>query len=81
MLGFVGGNGTGSKTNDGASKSGHVGGLSNGSNSTVGSNTSYGKGTYLIFNVGDTLYIKELDSEEKVIAILSSFEIRMLINY
>ncbi|KAJ0623650.1 putative transcription factor WD40-like family [Helianthus annuus] len=65
MLGFVGGNGTGSKTNGGASKSGHVGGLSNGSSSTVGSNTSDGKGTYLIFNVGDTLYITEFNSEEK----------------
>ncbi|MFS7907394.1 hypothetical protein Hanom_Chr01g00070851 [Helianthus anomalus] len=65
MLGFVGGNGTGSKINGGASKSGHVGGLSNGSSSTIGSNTSDGKGTYLIFNVGDTLYITELNSEEK----------------
>ncbi|MFS8024013.1 putative WD40/YVTN repeat-like-containing domain superfamily [Helianthus anomalus] len=50
MLGFVGGNETGSKTNGGASKSGHVGD---------------GKGTYSIFNVGDTLYITELNSEEK----------------
>ncbi|KAI3683496.1 hypothetical protein L1987_84001 [Smallanthus sonchifolius] len=65
MLGFVGGNGAGSKANGGASKSSHVGGLSNGGNSTVGSNTSDGKGTYLIFNVGDTLYITELNSEEK----------------
>ncbi|KAJ9558965.1 hypothetical protein OSB04_013579, partial [Centaurea solstitialis] len=65
MLGFVGGNGTGSKANGGASKSTHVGGLNNGGNATGGSNTSDGKGTYLIFNVGDTLYITELNSEEK----------------
>lgn len=67
MLGFVGGNGTGSKANGGSSKSGHVGGLSNGGSSTIGLNTSDGKGTYLIFNVGDTLYITELNSDEKVI--------------
>ncbi|KAJ0817483.1 putative transcription factor WD40-like family [Helianthus annuus] len=65
MLGFVGGNGTGSKANGGASKSAHLGALSNGGTATIGSNTSDGKGTYLIFNVGDTLYITELNSEEK----------------
>ncbi|KAL8262970.1 hypothetical protein R6Q59_024319 [Mikania micrantha] len=63
MLGFVGGNG--SKANGGASKSAHVGGLSNGASLTVSSNASDGKGSYLIFNVGDTLYITELNSEEK----------------
>lgn len=72
MLGFVGGNGTSSKANGGTSKSSHVGGgLTNGvNNSTPGSNTPDGKGTFLIFNVGDTLYISELNSEEKVILIL-----------
>ncbi|XP_023733237.1 probable catabolite repression protein creC [Lactuca sativa] len=67
MLGFVGGNGTSSKANGGTSKSSHVGGgLTNGvNNSTPGSNTPDGKGTFLIFNVGDTLYISELNSEEK----------------
>ncbi|GKA53746.1 dystrophia myotonica WD repeat-containing protein-like protein isoform X2 [Tanacetum coccineum] len=65
MLGFVGGNGNGHKANGGTSKSSHAGGLSNGSSSTVGSNTSDGKGSYLIFNVGDTLYITDLTSEEK----------------
>ncbi|KAI7749425.1 hypothetical protein M8C21_000245, partial [Ambrosia artemisiifolia] len=65
MLGFVGGNGAGSKANGGASKSGHVSGLSNGGSPTIGSNTTDGKGTYLVFNVGDTLYITELNSEEK----------------
>ncbi|KAI7733089.1 hypothetical protein M8C21_033494 [Ambrosia artemisiifolia] len=65
MLGFVGGNGASSKANGGTSKSGHVGGLSNGGSSAVGSSTADGKGPYLIFNVGDTLYITELRSEEK----------------
>lgn len=74
MLGLVGGNGASSKANGGASKNGHVGGLSNGGNSTVGSNVSDGKGSYLIFNVGDTLYITQFNSEEKVIVILSSFD-------
>ncbi|KAL8204715.1 hypothetical protein R6Q57_010338 [Mikania cordata] len=63
MLGFIGGNG--SKANGGASKSAHVGGLSNGASSAVSSNTSDGKGSYLIFNVGDNLYIIALNSEEK----------------
>ncbi|PWA93128.1 catabolite repression protein creC [Artemisia annua] len=53
------------ETDGGTSKSSHVGGLSNGSSSTVGSNTSDGKGSYLIFNVGDTLYISDLTLEEK----------------
>nr|GFC78388.1 hypothetical protein [Tanacetum cinerariifolium] len=66
MLGFVGGNGNVHKANGGTSKSSHAGGLSNGSSSTVGSNTSDGKGSYLIFNVGDTLYITDLTSEEKL---------------
>ncbi|KVG98788.1 hypothetical protein Ccrd_026031, partial [Cynara cardunculus var. scolymus] len=49
----VGGNGTGSKAN--GSKSNHEGGLNNGGNSKGGSNTSD----------GDTLYVTELNSEEK----------------
>lgn len=65
MLGFVGGNGTNSKANGGTRKSSHVGGLTNGVNSRAGSNTPYGKGTFLIFNVGYTLYILELNSEVK----------------
>ncbi|KAM7496712.1 hypothetical protein LguiA_021126 [Lonicera macranthoides] len=62
VLSFVGGNGT-SKTNGGASRNGLTGGL-NGFNSAVNSNCD-GKGTYLIFNVGDTLYISELNSQDK----------------
>ena len=50
-----------------------MGGLSNCSSSTVGSNTYDGKGSYLIFNVGDTLYISDFTSEEKVIIISLNF--------
>nr|GEZ89855.1 probable catabolite repression protein CreC [Tanacetum cinerariifolium] len=64
MLGFMRGNRNGHKANGGISKSSHAGGLSNGSSSMVGLNTSDGKGSYLIFNVGDTLYIIDLTSKE-----------------
>uniref|UniRef100_A0A5B7AQK9 Uncharacterized protein n=1 Tax=Davidia involucrata TaxID=16924 RepID=A0A5B7AQK9_DAVIN len=61
-LSFVGGNGT-SKANGGTSRSGSLGGL-NGASSMVNSNFD-GKGTYLIFNVGDTLYISDFNSQDK----------------
>ncbi|PIA38561.1 hypothetical protein AQUCO_02700048v1 [Aquilegia coerulea] len=61
-LSFVGGNGT-SKTVVGSSKIGSLGGLSS-SNSLVNSNYD-GKGTYLIFNVGDTVFISDLNSHDK----------------
>lgn len=62
-LGFVGGNGS-NKVLAANSKSGSVGtfGLSN---SSTSSNYD-GKGTYLIFNVGDTLFISDLNSQDKV---------------
>lgn len=67
VLGFVGGNGTGSsKANGGGgSKNGSGGGLNGGSNSTVNSSNCDGKGTYLIFNVGDALFVSELNLQEK----------------
>ncbi|THF99317.1 hypothetical protein TEA_002696 [Camellia sinensis var. sinensis] len=55
-------NGT-SKANGGASRNGSMGGL-NGSNSMLNSNFD-GKGTYLLFNVGDTLYVGDLNSQDK----------------
>lgn len=61
-LSFVGGNGT-SKTAVGSSKIGSLGGLSS-STSMVNSNYD-GKGTYLIFNVGDTVFISDLNSQDK----------------
>lgn len=61
-LSFVGGNGT-SKAASGTSRTASVG-----SSSTINSlpiANFDGKGTYLIFNVGDTMYISDLNSQEK----------------
>ncbi|XP_058201159.1 uncharacterized protein LOC131315905 [Rhododendron vialii] len=64
-LSFVGGNGT-SKTNGGASRSSSpLGGL-NGTTSPMMINSNFdGKGTFLLFNVGDTLYVSDLNSQDK----------------
>ncbi|KAL6979315.1 hypothetical protein U1Q18_020979 [Sarracenia purpurea var. burkii] len=63
-LSFAGGNGTGtSKANGGGSRSGSLGGL-NGTNSMLNLNFD-GKGTFLLFNVGDTLYVSDLNSRDK----------------
>ncbi|XP_023521248.1 dystrophia myotonica WD repeat-containing protein-like isoform X2 [Cucurbita pepo subsp. pepo] len=61
-IGFAGGNGTGKAVN-GASRSGSLVG-SNGSHSILNPNYD-GKGTYLIFNVGDTIFIGDLNSPDK----------------
>ncbi|KAH7863573.1 hypothetical protein Vadar_019303 [Vaccinium darrowii] len=61
-LSFVGGNGT-SKANGGATRSGSLGGL-NGTSPMINSNFD-GKGTFLLFNVGDTLYVSDLNSQDK----------------
>ncbi|CAN4117051.1 unnamed protein product [Withania somnifera] len=62
-LSFVGGNG-GSKSIN--SMSGRVGsfGVSSSSNSLGNSNFD-GKGTYLVFNVGDAIFISDLNSRDK----------------
>lgn len=62
-IGFAGGNGTGKAVN-GTSRSGSLVG-SNGSHSILNPNYD-GKGTYLIFNVGDTIFIGDLNSPDKV---------------
>ena len=62
-LSFGGGNGT-SKAGNGTSRSGSLAG-SNGSHSMLNSNYD-GKGTYVIFNVGDSLFISDLNSQDKV---------------
>ncbi|CAH2041047.1 unnamed protein product [Thlaspi arvense] len=63
-LSFVGGGGP-SKTNGGAYRSSSFAGSNgSGSNSIINSNFD-GKGTYLIFNVGDTLYVSDLNSQDK----------------
>lgn len=61
-LSFSGGNG-GSKYSSGATRNGTVGTTSL---SNLNSNPNFdGKGTYLIFNVGDTIFISDLNSQDK----------------
>ncbi|KAH0637878.1 hypothetical protein KY289_037793 [Solanum tuberosum] len=62
-LGFVGGNGGGKSV---GGLSGRVGsfGVSSSSNS-VGNSNFDGKGTYLVFNVGDAIFISDLNSRDK----------------
>lgn len=62
-LSFVGGNG-GSKYGSTSSRNGSLG-ASSVSNSSNNLNFD-GKGTYLIFNVGDTIFISDLNSQDKV---------------
>ncbi|CAB4313095.1 unnamed protein product [Prunus armeniaca] len=61
-LSFVGGSGY-SKTSNGSSRSSHFGG-SNGTHYT-NSSSHCGKGFFLVFNVGDTVYISDLNSPDK----------------
>ncbi|KAL3327797.1 hypothetical protein AABB24_035456 [Solanum stoloniferum] len=62
-LSFVGGNGGGKSI---SGLSGRVGsfGVSSSSNS-VGNSNFDGKGTYLVFNVGDAIFISDLNSRDK----------------
>lgn len=61
-LGFGGGNG-GSKSISGSSR---IGSLGASSSSTSMTNTNFdGKGTYVIFNVGDAIFISDLNSQDK----------------
>lgn len=60
-LSFVGGNGGSKSVN--ASK---VGSLGASSSTSVSSTSNFdGKGTYLIFNVGDAIFISDLNSQDK----------------
>ncbi|XAR69079.1 hypothetical protein NMG60_11000538 [Bertholletia excelsa] len=61
-LSFVGGNG-GGKSVSGASRVGSLGASC--SNSWVGNSNFDGKGTYLVFNVGDAIFISDLNSQDK----------------
>ncbi|MBA0660799.1 hypothetical protein Goklo_012765 [Gossypium klotzschianum] len=61
-LGFAGGNG-GSKSISSTSRIGSLG-ASSSSNSITNMNFD-GKGTYLIFNVGDAIFISDLNSQDK----------------
>ncbi|KAH9607656.1 hypothetical protein KSS87_005992 [Heliosperma pusillum] len=61
-LSFVGGNGS-SKYASGTARNGSV---SASSTSNTNGNLNFdGKGTYLVFNVGDTLFISDLNSQDK----------------
>ncbi|KAF6173118.1 hypothetical protein GIB67_020710 [Kingdonia uniflora] len=63
---FVGGNGTSSKSSFTGSygRLGNTGAVSSTSGSPGISNYD-GKGTYLIFNVGDTVYVSDFNSQDK----------------
>ncbi|KAJ8899825.1 hypothetical protein K2173_019528 [Erythroxylum novogranatense] len=61
-LSFVGGNG-GSKSVSGTSRIGSLG-ASSSNNSIINTNFD-GKGAYLIFNVGDVIFISDLNSHDK----------------
>ncbi|GMP85079.1 hypothetical protein CsSME_00038379 [Camellia sinensis var. sinensis] len=63
-LSFVGGNG-GSKSVSGPSRVGSLG--ASNPYSLMGTSNFDGKGTYLVFNVGDTIYISDLNSQDKVV--------------
>ncbi|KAK8546321.1 hypothetical protein V6N13_067541 [Hibiscus sabdariffa] len=61
-LGFVGGNGGGKSV----SSTNRIGSLGGSSPSNSMANTNFdGKGTYLIFNVGDAIFISDLNSQDK----------------
>ncbi|RRT46331.1 hypothetical protein B296_00054526 [Ensete ventricosum] len=63
-LGFVGGNGA-SRTVSGSNRIGGSLGVSTGSGNSQAVANYDGKGTYLIFNSADTLFISDLNSQDK----------------
>lgn len=65
-LSFVGGNGA-NRVVSGSSKIGGSVGTSVGSSSSQPVANYDGKGTYLIFNTADTLFISDLNSQDKVL--------------
>ncbi|KAJ6750123.1 hypothetical protein OIU85_000728 [Salix viminalis] len=62
-LSFAGGECSSSSSSSGSSRIGSLG-TSSSSNSMINSNFD-GKGTYLIFNVGDAIFISDLNSQDK----------------
>lgn len=66
-LSFVGGNGS-SKSISGT----RIGSLGASSSSNYTAQTNFdGKGTYLVFNVGDAIFISDLNSQDKVTRLAS----------
>lgn len=69
-LSFVGVNGV-NKSAAAATKTASLGSSSNANNAPI---TNFdGKGMYMIFNVGDTLYISDVNSQDKVKLLFSFF--------
>ncbi|CAN7094876.1 unnamed protein product [Brassica rapa subsp. narinosa] len=64
-LSFVGGNGGGKNVSASSRISGSFAAASNSSTSMMTNTNFDGKGTYLVFNVGDAVFICDLNSQEK----------------
>lgn len=64
-LSFVGGNGGSKPVNGNSTRIGSLGASS--SNNVVGNPNFDGKGTYLVFNVGDAIFVSDLNSQDKVL--------------
>ncbi|CAL0326803.1 unnamed protein product [Lupinus luteus] len=62
-LSFVGVNGSSSKSNGGSTRIGSM--VASTSSSSMANPNFDGKGTYLIFNVGDAIFISDLNSHDK----------------
>ncbi|KAI3474656.1 hypothetical protein Pfo_029841 [Paulownia fortunei] len=62
-LSFVGGNGGSKPVSGNSTRIGSLGASS--SNNVVGNPNFDGKGTYLVFNVGDAIFVSDLNSQDK----------------
>lgn len=72
-LSFVGGNGV-SRAGPGSSRlSGTLGTSTSSSSGPQSANNYDGKGAYIVFNTADTLFISDLNSQEKVMYLLFLF--------
>ncbi|MQL97495.1 hypothetical protein Taro_030183 [Colocasia esculenta] len=64
-LSFVGGNGSGKVASGSSRVGGSLGSLTGGSSSSPSTTNYDGRGSYLIFNAGDMLFISDLNSQDK----------------
>lgn len=64
-LSFVGGNGGSKPVGSSSTRIGSLGASS--SNNVVGNPNFDGKGAYLVFNVGDAIFVSDLNSQDKVL--------------
>lgn len=64
-LSFVGGNGGSKPVGSSSTRIGSLGTSS--SNNVVGNPNFDGKGSYLVFNVGDAIFVSDLNSQDKVL--------------